>query len=144
MENEILMNFACVNTIPITTTAPINPLLCVRFSVSFGKPLSSACSRPGSLYCAVPRRRVRLQRAEKVSRDCCYRVNGSKECGFVGFRWLVEAADLSHVLVCGSANLVVGHRRFEVEEDLDVSTHKRYLRIDAQVEKSLYNVLRER
>src|SRR5579864_3395993 len=93
----------------------------------FRKPLSSTCLRLGSLYCAVPRWCVRLERAEKVAGDCCYLVNGSKECSFVGFRWLVEAAHLSHELQCGRTNLFLGHRRFEVEESLDVSTHKRYL-----------------
>src|SRR5881398_3042795 len=62
------------------------------------KPLSSACLRPGSLFCAVPRWCVRFERAEKVAGDCCYLVNGSKECSFVGFRWFVEAAQLSHEL----------------------------------------------
>src|SRR2546423_6214578 len=62
------------------------------------KPLSSACPRLGSLFCAVPRWCVRLERAEKIAGDCCYLVNGSKECSFVGFRWLVEAANLSHEL----------------------------------------------
>src|SRR5216683_2065763 len=92
-----------------------------------GKPLSSACLRPGSFFCAVPRWSVRLERSEKVAGDCCYLVNGSKECSFVGFRWLVEAAHLSHELQCGRTNLFLVHRRFEVEERLDVSTHKHYL-----------------
>src|SRR5258708_22981350 len=91
------------------------------------KPLSSACLRLGSLFCAVPRWCVRLERAEKVAGDCCYLVNGSKECSFVGFRWLVEAAHLSHELQCGRTNLFLVHRRFQVEERLDVSTHKPYL-----------------
>src|SRR5258708_39165651 len=88
------------------------------------KPLSSACLRLGSLFCAVPRWCVRLERAEKVAGDCCYLVNGSKECSFVGFRWLVEAAHLSHELQGGRTNLFLAHRRFEVEKRLDVSTHK--------------------
>src|SRR6266568_9465499 len=89
------------------------------------KPLSGACLRLGSLFCAVPRWCVRLEGAEKVAGDCCYFVNGSKECSFVGFRWLVEAAHLSHELQRGRTNLFLGHRRFEVEECFDVSTHKR-------------------
>src|SRR5438093_12392831 len=62
-------------------------------------PLRSACSRLGSFFCAVPRRRVRLERAEKITGDRCYFVNGSKECSSVGFRWLVEAADLSRIVM---------------------------------------------
>src|SRR5207249_11896001 len=62
------------------------------------EPLSSACSRLGSFFCAVPRRRVRLERDEKITGDRCYFVNGSKSAASVGFRWLVEAADLSHEL----------------------------------------------
>ena len=62
------------------------------------EPLRSACSRLGSFFCAVPRRCVRLERAKKFARDRGYFVNGSEEGSFVGFRWLVEAADLSHEL----------------------------------------------
>ena len=63
-----------------------------------GKPLSCARSCLGSLFCPVPGWCVRRKRAEKVAGDCCYLSNGSKERSFVGFRWLVEAADLSHEL----------------------------------------------
>src|SRR6266571_5300869 len=107
------------------------PFLRMSMSLSYfttgllRKPLSSACLRLGSLFCAVPRWCVRLERTEKVAGDCCYLVNGSKECSFVGFRWLVEAAHLSHELQRGRTNLFLGHRRFEVEECFDVSTHKR-------------------
>ena len=54
------------------------------------EPLRSACSRLGSFFCAVPRRRVRLERAEKVTGDRCYFVNGSKKCSFVGFDGLLK------------------------------------------------------
>ena len=95
----------------------------LRIRHALRKPLNSACSRPGSLCCAVPRGGVRLERAEKGAGDRRYRVNGSKECSFVGFRWLVEAAHLAHELQRGCTNLFLGHRRFEVEKRLDVSTH---------------------
>ena len=65
---------------------------------SLGKPPSCAGSCLGSLFCPVPRWRVRRKRAEKVAGDCCDLNNGSKERSFVGFRRLVEAADLSHEL----------------------------------------------
>jgi hypothetical protein len=60
--------------------------------------LISARSRLKNFFCAIPRRCIRLERAEKVSGDRCYFANGGEECGFVGFRWLVETADLSHEL----------------------------------------------
>ena len=65
---------------------------------SLGKPPSCARSCLGSLFCPVPRWCVRRKRAEKVAGDCRYLSNGSKERSFVGFRWLVKAADLSHEL----------------------------------------------
>src|SRR5579859_1005499 len=107
------------------------------------KPLSSACLRLSSLCCAVPRWCVRLERAEKVTGDCCYLVNGSKECSFVGFRWLVEATHLSHELQCGRTNLFLGHRRFKVEERLDISTHKHYLDCQSHLTFEFSNVTNE-
>src|SRR5437773_11620214 len=64
----------------------------------FRKPLRRACARLGDLFRAVTRWCVRFERAEKVTGDRCYFVNRGKECSFVGFRWLVEAADLSDEL----------------------------------------------
>jgi len=112
-------------------------------SCSRGKPLSSARSRLDSLCCTVPRRRARLKRVQQVSANRRYLVNSGKERRFIGFRWLVEAAYFSHELQRGPANLVVRHRRFEVEKGFDVSTHKRYLDVSGpsnvdRVVKSLY------
>jgi hypothetical protein len=44
----------------------------------------------------------------------------------------VEAAYFSHELKCGIVYLVFRHRRFEVEEGLDVSTHMRYLNVSVK------------
>ena len=89
------------------------------------EPLSGACSCLGGLFCAIPRRCVCLKRPEKVTADRSYFVNGSEKCSFVGFRWLVEAADLSHELQRSRTNLFLRHRRLEVEKRFDVSTHNR-------------------
>ena len=64
----------------------------------FRKPLRCACARLSDLFGAVTRWCVRFERAEKGTGDCCYLVNRGKECSFVGFRWLVEAAHLSDEL----------------------------------------------
>src|SRR6266498_1461435 len=62
------------------------------------KPLCVACARPGGFFRPIPRRRVRLERAEQAAGGGGYRFNGCKECRFVRFRRLVEAADFSHEL----------------------------------------------
>ena len=92
-----------------------------------GKPQRRACMCPGRVLCPVLRRRVRFKRHEQLAGNCCNLVNRGKECSFVGFRWLVEAAHFPHELEGGRTNLCVRHWRFEVEEGLDISTHKRYL-----------------
>ena len=77
--------------------------------------MSRACSRLRSFFRAVLRWRVRRKRAEKVAGGCRYLGNGGQERTFVGFRWLVEAAELSDKLQRGRANLFLRHGRFEVE-----------------------------
>src|SRR6266581_2252991 len=91
------------------------------------EPLGGARPRLGSFFFTVPRRCVRLERAQKVPGNSGDLVDGRKECGLVRFRWLVEAAHFPHELQRGRADLFVGHGRFEVEEGLDVSAHRRYL-----------------
>jgi hypothetical protein len=93
------------------------------FRTSRRKPLSSACSCLGSLFRTVLWGCIRLKRAEKCAGGGGYLVNGGKECRFIGFRWRVKAAHLSSELQCGCTNLILGYRRFKIEERLDVSTH---------------------
>src|SRR6266568_1440225 len=88
-----------------------------------GKPLSSACPSLGSLFFAIPRRRIRLKRRQEVPGNCRYLFNRREERTFVDFRWLVEAAHFSHELQGGRADLFFGHGRLEIEEGFDVSTH---------------------
>src|SRR5206468_7285321 len=102
-------------------------LVLTRYRSGRREPLSSARSRLGSLFFTAPRRRVRLERVQKVSGNSGDLVDGRKECGFVGFRRFVEAAHFPHELQRGRTNLFVRHGRFEVEEGLDVSAHRRYL-----------------
>ena len=94
---------------------------------SRGKPLSGARSCLGSLFLAVPRRRVRLKRSQKAFGNRRHLIGRRKKCSFVGFRWLVETAHLPDELQRGRKNFFVRHRWIEVEQGLDVSTHKRHL-----------------
>src|SRR5207245_5434184 len=87
------------------------------------EPLSPACPRLGCFFLTAPRRGIRLERFQETSRDRRDLVDGREERGLVGLRRLVEAADLSYELQRGRADLFVGHRRLEVEQGLDVSTH---------------------
>jgi hypothetical protein len=92
-------------------------------SDSPGKSQSRAFSCLYGLILPIPRWCIRLKRVEEFSGDCRYLVNGSNERGFVRLRWLIEAADFSHELQGGRTNLILGHRRREIEENLDISTH---------------------
>src|SRR3712207_1676259 len=51
------------------------------------------------------------------------RVQGGITGGFVGSGWLVEAADLAHILQRCRADFFVVHGWLESEQGLDVSTH---------------------
>jgi hypothetical protein len=46
------------------------------------------------LFCSIPRRCVRLERAEQVTGEPCYLLNSSEKCSFICFRRLMEPADL--------------------------------------------------
>jgi hypothetical protein len=60
---------------------------------------------------------------EESSAHVCDLIDGGVEGGFVRLRGLVEAADLPDELQRGVADLLLGHRRIEVEEVFDVSAH---------------------
>jgi hypothetical protein len=60
---------------------------------------------------------------EKASRDGRDFIDRSEERGFIGFRRLVETADLSDELQRSSSNLVGIHGRIEVEESFDIPAH---------------------
>jgi len=68
---------------------------------STGEPLSGSSSCLGSLVSSIPRWSVCRKRAQKISGNGRYLVDGGKKWGLVGFRWLVEAAQLSHELQRG-------------------------------------------
>src|SRR5262249_39700455 len=70
---------------------------------------ASACLR-GFLF-AIPRRRARLEREQKLARRARDLVDGGNECGLVGLRGLAEAAHLAHELERCCANLLLGDGR---------------------------------
>ena len=87
------------------------------------EPLSKTFTGFSDLHFSISRRRSCFQGAKKIAGDCCDLLNRSKECSLVCFRWLVEAANLSHELQGSRANFFFRHRRREVKKDLDISTH---------------------
>jgi hypothetical protein len=89
------------------------------------EPLSKTFTSFSGLHFSISRRRSCFQAAKKIAGDCCDPLNRSKECSLVCFRWLVEAANLSHELQGSRANLFFRHRRREIKKDLDISTHVR-------------------
>src|SRR5438105_9146849 len=89
------------------------------------EPLSKTFTGFSDLHFSISRRCTCFQGAKKIAGDCCDLLNRSKECSLVCFRWLVEAANLSHELQGSRANLFFRHRRREIKKDLDISTHVR-------------------
>src|SRR5258706_200693 len=88
-----------------------------------GKPQSRARVGLRGFFNAIPWRCARLERSQKLARDRGYLVDGGNECGFACLGRLVEAAHLPHELQRGSTNVVLGNRRFEIEQNPDVSAH---------------------
>src|SRR5437773_5062479 len=112
-------------------------LVLIRDRSGWREPLSSARSRLGSLFFTVPRRCVRLERVQQVSGTSGDLVDGLKECSFIAIRGSDVDTNFPHELQGGRANLFVRHGRFEVEEGLDVSAHKRYLDVSTILDSIL-------
>src|SRR5271165_7067928 len=55
----------------------------------------------------------------------CFRnlLDRAVECRFIGLRRLVETGELSHELQRGGVDLILGRRRLEIEQRLDVAAH---------------------
>src|SRR5689334_9412409 len=91
------------------------------------RPLRKATLRPFArffrLHLTVPRRRVRVQRADKTIGRGRYFLHRAIERGFVGLRWLARAAELPDELKRRGTDFVVSRGRREVRERFDVSTH---------------------
>src|SRR5512146_161562 len=90
---------------------------------SVAETLGGARPRSGRLFFAILGRSVRLQGEEKSFRHRGYLLHSSRERGFVGLGRLVKTRDLAHKLEGSAVNLLVSHRRIEVEERFDVSAH---------------------
>ena len=62
--------------------------------------VTAGCARSclGSLFRPISWRCVRRKRAKEAAGNCRDLSNRVKEGRFIGFRWLVEAADLSYEL----------------------------------------------
>src|SRR5208337_367745 len=87
--------------------------------------LGGAGFRLGGFFFPVLRRRVRVERLEKTSRDAGDFIDRGEERGFVRLRRLVETGDFSHELKRSRSHLFVGNGRIEVEEGFDVPAHGR-------------------
>src|SRR5207244_5559724 len=78
---------------------------------------------------AVLRLRGGDERLEQPARGLRHLVDGPRERLLVGARRLREAADLANVLERGVPYFLVGGRRLEVEERVDVSAHAAIVRL---------------
>src|ERR1700721_1784998 len=75
------------------------------------------------LRCAVARRRVGMQRSQQPMRGSGDFLDRTLEGSLIGLRRLVEAGQLAHELQGGGVDFVIGCRRLEVKQRLDVSAH---------------------
>src|SRR5690349_22043987 len=75
---------------------------------------------------AISRRRNSYERMNQGPSCLSHLLHGQIKRHFVGLGWLGEATELAHELKRRRLNLFVSRRRLEVEQSLDVSTH-RYL-----------------
>src|SRR6516165_2686903 len=96
----------------------------IRTSVS---PHGEALARAGTgllrLDLAVARRRARMQRREQRARRLGDLVHGAVEGRGIRLRRPVEAGELAHELQGRGADFLLGRRRLEVEQHLDVAAH---------------------
>jgi hypothetical protein len=100
-----------------------------RRSFSLPEPFNRASLPQRSLSLPVLRFRARLQGTKEPSRSMSYFVDGDHERPLVGFRGLVEAADLPDELQRSSPNLLVSSWRIEVKQRSNVSAHYESLRL---------------
>ncbi len=85
-------------------------------------------SRLGGLFLAVLRRRIRLERARSSLREAAViSSTAARNAASLAFDGLVKPLTLRTNWSAAGLDLVLGHRRLEVEERLDVSAHMRYL-----------------
>src|SRR5262249_6421673 len=80
-------------------------------------------TRLGRLDFAITRRRGGDQHVQELPSDLRSSLHRALEGGFVRFRGFVHARELAHELERRGAHLVVGDRRFEVEQSPDVAAH---------------------
>jgi hypothetical protein len=89
-----------------------------------GKSQGSARFRFGGFLFAISRGRVGLKRVEQLARRGLDFIDRAEESGFIGLGGSVKPAHLAHELQASRANLIVGHRRVEVEQGFDVAAHE--------------------
>src|SRR5262249_7931262 len=90
---------------------------------SGSEPFRRARARLGAFFLAVPRCGARLERREQLTGDPGDRLDGVVEDRLVHLRRLVEPADLADELQRRVANLLLRHRRLEIEEVSNVPAH---------------------
>src|SRR3954447_3182992 len=117
---------------PTTRPPRTRPMMKISTSASLPRDAASngggaALGRAGAStlreHLAVARRRRRHELAEQARRRGCDLVDRARERSLVRLRRLREAADLAHVLDGCGAHLVVGGRRLEVVQRVDVAAH---------------------
>src|SRR4051812_10062744 len=86
-----------------------------------GEPLARALACLAGFLLAVARRCVDLQRSDQPARRFRHLVDGAVECRLVGARRPRGATELAHELQRRRADLVLGGRRLEVRQRLDVA-----------------------
>src|SRR5215203_3180166 len=88
-----------------------------------GEALARALASLAGFLLAIARRRVDLQGGDEPLRGLRHLVDGALERGLVRARGTRRPAQLAHELQRRGADLVVGGRRLEVRQRLDVTAH---------------------
>jgi hypothetical protein len=98
-------------------------MLIVRTRSLSTESFKRAGSRFRRFFFAILGGRCGLERMKQASGDGGYLVDGCEERGFIGLRWLVQAADFPDELERGRADFLLSDWRIEVEERLDIPAH---------------------
>src|SRR5580704_7369210 len=87
------------------------------------EPQPRALPRLLGLNLTVARRRLGMQRRQQAAGRGAHLVDGAVEGFGIGLRRLVEARKLAHELQRRGLDLILGGRRLEIEQRLDVAAH---------------------
>src|SRR6266705_1730245 len=100
-----------------------NTVSCVTVQKTSSEAQPRALARLLRLDFAIAGGRAGVQRSQEPPRGVRHFIDRAVEGGLIGLRRPAETGQLSHELQRGSADLVLGRGRLEIEQRLDVAAH---------------------